>query len=339
MDMDSVNSTELFTIQKVRKVLEDIIETDSDEYFSNWWDNSSAISATLRVPPWHGNRSVTYFESQDRKKYVINTCEELRRRAADVETHVLNIDSVLSSLLECRIYVRAMPSGTFEDDLALRAYRVLKRLPWRPLKLADPPEDLDMRYFWDHKSSESERPAGPVESGTWSSLRVTAYLSPTIIKMALYIVIAGLDIFAHLLQDYPNMLAELLDVSSDLTSQSKSSAEYQVWYIVRSALWSSWQRSSMLYYYALLKDAFQRGFSGNQWGMVDYLRSTNPNPGVSIHQMSSLYAAHGKAQYMCSWAFELLRTELSVLAWTFEHFINGTCGSGAMLLLVAKRIH
>ena len=322
IDMYPEVQTELFTIQTVRKVLEDMVETDSGKYFSNWKGDSSTptISATLNVPPWHGKGDAKYFDSQDRRKYVVDTCEELRRRAMDAETHVLIIDSLLSSLLECRIYVRAMPLGTFEDELALRAYGILKRLPWRPLKLADAPEDLDRRYFWDDKSFELKRLAGPVGCGTWSSLRVAAHLSSAIIKMTLYIEIAGAYTFGHWLHEYPDMLAELLEASSDLTSQSLSSAEHHLWFIVRSALWSSWQRSSMLYHYALMRDALEGGFSGSQGGMVDQLRSTIPNPSLSVHQMSSLYAAHGKAQYMCSWAFELLRTEPVCLGMDFRTF-------------------
>ena len=101
--------------------------------------------------------------------------------------------------------------------------------------------------------------------------------------MTLYIVIAGPDTFGEVLEDYPNILAELLEVSSDLTAQSPSSGEYQLWYIVRSALWSSWQRSSMLYHYALLRDTLERGFSGSQWGRIDHLRSSIPNPNLSFY--------------------------------------------------------
>ena len=314
---------ESLTVQMVRMVLEDMVEHDPDNWVFNLEGPSgpspTKIMATITVPPWHGKRA-DYFDTKDRKKYIIDTCKDLRRRAEDPETHVRNIDELLSSILECHIYVRGMPPGSFENNFALRAHGILNRLPVRPLKLAEAPANLDRRYFWDDESPRSERPPEQMECGTWCSLRVAASLSVTLIKMTLYIVVAGLDTFGELLQDYPDMLAELLETSSDLTSQCSSSAEYQLWYIVRSALWSSWQRSSMLYYYALLSDGLERGFSGSQWGRIDHLRSSVPNPNLSLHQMLSLYAADGKSQYMCSWAFELLRTEPVCLGMDFRIF-------------------
>ena len=90
--------------------------------------------ATITVPPWHG-KWADYFDTKDRKKYIIDTCEDLRRRARSPETHLLDIDELLSSLLECHVYVRGLQPGSFENDFALRAYDILNRLPVRPLRL------------------------------------------------------------------------------------------------------------------------------------------------------------------------------------------------------------
>ena len=314
---------ESLTVQMIRMVLEDMVEHDPDNFVFNQEGPSgpspTKIMATITVPPWHG-KWVDYFDTKDRKKYIIDTCEDLRRRAEDRDTHVLDINELLSSILECHVYVRGMQPGTFEDDFARGAHEILSRLPARPLRLEEAPAKLDRRYFWDDESPRSECPPEQAEGGTWCSLRVAASVSVTLIKMTLYIVIAGPATFGHSLQDYPNMLAELLEASSDLTPQSSSSTEYQFWYIVRSALWSSWQRSSMLYYYALLRDTLVEGHNASQPGMIDELRSTVPNPSQSLHQMSSLYAAQGKAKYMCSWAFELLRTEPVSLGMDFRTF-------------------
>lgn len=181
----------------------------------------------------------------------------MQKVAENAETHVCDMDAFLSSLLDCRIYIRGVQPGSFEDDFALRVYAILRRLPSRPLKLADVPPDIDRRYFWDDETSEVGSPAEPVGSGTWGSLRVAASLSVTIIQMALYIVISGTNTFGHGIQEYPNVLAELLETSSGLVSQCISTAEQRQWFIVRAALWSSWQRSGMLCHNAFLKDVFE----------------------------------------------------------------------------------
>ena len=137
--------------------------------------------------------------------------------------------------------------------------------------------------------------------------------------MALYIVISGPDTFGNMIADYPDILAELLEACSGLESHCTSNAEHQQWYIVRAALWSSWQRSLMLYHYANLRDALERGLTGSQRLRISQ-RSTTPIPGLSIHELSSLHAAHGKARSMCSWAFELLRTEPTCLSMDFRTF-------------------
>ena len=57
------------------------------------------------------------------------------------------------------------------------------------------------------------------------------------------------------MEDYPNILAELLETCSDLASRCVSSAEHRQWFFIRVAIWSFWQRSVMLFRYANLRHA------------------------------------------------------------------------------------
>lgn len=322
--MSLVSNIDSLTVKEVREVLEHTIEYVSDDYFyvPEGQDRSTfaRISPSFSVPPWHGQWG-KYFAAKDRNKYIIDTCQNLRKWAEDPEAHVSCINAHLSSLLECRVSVRGVQPGSFENEFAIRAYRILKRLPFRPLELIGAPDNLDERYFVHDKTPRQGNPAEPLRSRTWGSLRIAASLSSGIVQMALYIVISGSDTFGNMIADYPDILAELLEACSGLASHCTSSAEQHQWYIVRAALWSSWQRSLMLYHYANLRDALERGLTGSQRLRIS-LRSTTPIPGLSIHEMSSLHAAHEKARSMCSWAFELLRTEpvcLSIDFRTFHH--------------------
>lgn len=317
--MSPILKIESLTVKEVRRVLEDVVEYDSDRPFLP--TEQHYIHPEISVPPWHG-KWAEFFDSKDRDKYIADTCKTLLGLAGDAESHVPQIDTLLSSLLEFRVYVRGVQPGSFEANFARCAHDILKRLPFRPLTLPSAPPDIDKRYFWGDETSVRGSSAESVRPGTWELLRVATSLSAAIIQMTLYIVISGPNAFGHSMSDYPNLLAELLETSSDLASHCVSSGEHQTWFIVRAALWSSWQRSVTLYHYANLRDVlrFKRVLGRGHRANIEKLRSTRPNPGLSIHDMSRLYAARGKARSMCSWAFELLRTETVCLGADFRTF-------------------
>ena len=321
-DMSLVPKAGLLTVEAIRIVLEEIIEDKPDPLVTlstgQLTRTGPRITPHLRVPPWHG-KWAKYFSTEDKSKSVLDFCEDLRKQAQDPETHATNIDAVLDPLLECPVYVQEMQRGTFEQDFVLRTYDILTRLPSRPLGLVGAPSNQDKRYLGEEGSPDTNTPFEPTECGAWSSLQVATFVSRNIIKMALYMVISGPNIFGNPLEDYPNALAEILEASSALASQCSSSVEQQHWYIVRAALWSSWQRSIMLYHLANLGEVLRLGLPLG-FPFDNNVRSTTPSPGLSVHEISKSHAAHGKARAMCSWAFELLRTEPVCLGMDFRTF-------------------
>lgn len=337
--MSPILKFESLTVKDVRRVLDDAIEyhpesdsahgSSASEYY--FLTDKDPVHTSLFVSAchekgyhgkeWYGKDGPIYFEAKDREKYTVDTCECLLRLAEDAESHVAKIDTLLSSLLNFRVHARGTQRGSFEDEFALLAYDVLRRLPSRPLSLPGAPSDIDKRYFWDDDTSVEESLGELKGSGTWGSLRVAASLSTTIIQMTLYIIISGEYVQGHLIYDYPNILAELLETCSGLASRCATNAEHQQWFVVRAALWSSWQRSVMLFLYSNLGIKLLFAMRGNDLSLDNSrLRSTKPNPGLSIHEMSALYAAKGKARSMCSWAFELLRTDDVCLGMDFRTF-------------------
>ena len=312
---------ESLTVAQVRHMLEQIVHYVPVDHFMvpNWRDKSTFedIESSFKVPPWSGQWG-KYASSKDRDEYMIRLCVSLRERAEKPKTHIKGIDEILSQLVNCRFFIHGIKPGSFEDDFASRALQVLKRLPSRPLYIMEIPDNINEHYFLEGSILGNDIQMDNFGQQAWESLRVTAFLSPTIIQMALYIVIAGDNVFGDAWEDFPNMLAELLETSSDLAAHCTSN-EHQQWYIVRSALWSLWQRSMMLYNYANLQRAIGVGFTGNYRLKIGF-RSTTPSPGMSIHEFSTLYATQGKPRAMCSWAFELLRTEPICLSVDFRTF-------------------
>ena len=319
--MVSSPDIESLTIGQVRQMLEQIVHYVPVDHFHvpNWRDKSTFadIEPSLKVPPWQGEWG-KYSSSRDRDKYILKLCESLRQQAERPETHITGIDEILSRLLNCRFFIHGIEPGSFEHDFASRALLILTRLPSRPLDIMEKPDGVDKRYSSEGSILENDVEVGDYDQKAWDSLRVTAFLSPAIIQIALYIVIAGENVFGDTWEDFPNILAELLEVSSDLAAHC-SYHECQQWYIVRSALWSLWQRSLMLYQYANLQRAMEVGFTGNYRHKISF-RGTTPAPGISIYEFSNLYAARGKPRAMCSWAFELLRTEPVCLGVDFRRF-------------------
>lgn len=303
---------ETLTVETVRNVLEEVIEYEP----SGVWGPRTL--AFLGVPPWHGVWAER-FAAKDRRKYLFSLCEHFRKHAEDPRTHLANIEALLSPLMNCRITVQGIERGIVEYDIARRTMEILKRLPSRPLQLVGAPGGLDKGYFQDEVVFGRRGPAAYVGHGLLDTLQVTALLSTNIIRMTLYIVVSGQNAFGQFLEDYPNLLAEILETSSGLTAQCTSDSEHQQWYIVRAALWSSWQRSVMLYHYANFRSTFDGGWTGTQQ-LRTSLRSTTPVPGMSVQEMSCSYATQGRARSMCSWAFELLRTEPICLGMDFRTF-------------------
>ena len=271
------------------------------------------VSSEFHLSPWRG-KWADFFIAKDRTNYLLSVCENFKRQIEDPKSHVDRIEALLAPLVKFRILVSGLPRGSVEDDIVLRTRDILKRLPSKPLALSSVPLGLDERYFQDGFSCGSEA----VESGAWSSLKVASWLSINVVKMTMYLAISGTRAFAEPLKDYPNLLAELLETSSGMTLHSTSDLERQQWYIVRAAIWSSWQRSTMLYNYASLRRVLEVGFV---WSETSFqLRTTIPNPELSIQEMSLRNAGRGKVRSMCSWAFELLRTEPVCLGMDFRTF-------------------
>ncbi|MCJ1270226.1 hypothetical protein MMC22_010122, partial [Lobaria immixta] len=123
--------------------------------------------------------------------------------------------------------------------------------------------------------------------------------------MALFIASGGMNTAED---DYSNALAELLDVSSYLASQASHHESSHYWYLVRAALYSSWQRSVHLCQYSDLGRTMIGNSSDTTWDRSSLqLHSPAPMLGLSAQQLES-QATEGKAESMCSWTFRVLRT-------------------------------
>ena len=267
-----------------------------------------------RPGPWG---SVTYFSTEARYEYLRDLCNKLFQSTKEPASHLLSLDSILSSILNCSFILES--SGRlmskyliYEHELTLRALDLLKRLPKCALELDDLPSDLHPDYFWP-QSPQLPR-VGILHAQAWENLQVSTILGTNIIKMALSEIL-GQEIYPG---DFSDEYAQLLDMASELAAGAQTHVDHNRWFIVRAILWSSWQRSIMLCYWSDLRKGLEEGF--NQGGSNPKLRSTKPAPGTSIKQLSKGYTERGKSPSMCSWAFGLLRNETFAIGMDFRTF-------------------
>lgn len=296
------------TFSDVRKILEACL-----------WENppnatpSERENPTFSTKQWQGWEN-PHYSAQKREEHLINLCQHLRESVRKTDSHISEINSALSSVFQCRIIltesriIHGDPQLS-EDAIALRAYEILRRLPSCPLDLIDLPSNLDTKYFLIQDSLSH------AAGYSWETLKASNYLSVIIVQMAL----SGVGLVPRDKDACPNELAEILAMASHLAAEETSEFEKKEWFIVRAAIWSSWQRAVMLCFYFDLSENLNAGFNVTYTSQPN-LRETTPAPNLSVRKMSELYATKGKVDSMCSWAFDLLRKDPVCLGMDFRTF-------------------
>ncbi|KAI4215746.1 MAG: hypothetical protein LQ351_001733 [Letrouitia transgressa] len=255
---------------------------------------------------WAGG-DFTAYEANKRNVVLDRFCKDLLNAALNVETHVSQIDQILSRLIDVYFYY-----PTLRKDIIPYTRNVLQRLPVYSILLPGKlPGWLNSAYFQEDVC------------GVWEDLLINNTSSLNIVRVAIYTSIHEM----HL--DPIHKLLTLLGELLTLASQQTSGPEQQGWFIVRTALWISWQRISMLYFFALVG---AEGRLDNKWGFSQEnrlaLRDFQPVAGQGI-QYRFDYLDGVKADYMCSWAYEHLKLQPSCIGMDLRRLIqrfNSTWG-------------
>ncbi|KAA6411601.1 MAG: hypothetical protein FRX48_04881 [Lasallia pustulata] len=236
---------------------------------------------------------------------------ELFAQVQDPQNHLHRLDAVFSRIIECNWRLKERVEG-----VVARVGFILTRLPERALGLLDFSVDIPQQYFL---SDGSQRLSSDSPTPSWDSLQVAAFVSTNVIRVALAVVIPGIGMTSRSYAGFLDTTAELLDAASRLSEKAESGLDRHRWFIVRAFLWASWQRSQMLHFASVMRWYLHGGF--NHESMDDLnLRGTFPSPRLSIQEMSRRCAGSKKAKFMCSWAFELLRTDAVSIGLDFRRF-------------------
>ena len=247
------------------------------------------------------------FSKRDTELRATKFCKDLCGDGNPASISVPRLDATFSKFFTFKF-------EPLEDSQAIveRASDLLERLPAWPLELDDTPTECPSDYHACSIAGTSTR-----DAKLWEQLQATKYVSSNVLRVALLVVME--QGCAYSLRNVTDIIAALIEIASQLASTVSDDASSWRLFIARAFLWTSWQRCQMLYFHLQATDYLVLG-SPDRKIMHLNLRGTLISPKVTIHDMSRQRASLEKPAYMCSWNFELLRTNSVCIGADFRRF-------------------
>ncbi|KAL8998216.1 MAG: hypothetical protein Q9169_002701 [Polycauliona sp. 2 TL-2023] len=222
-------------------------------------------------------------------------CRKLYADVLGSKDHWLSLDETFGQVTQCNF-------GAVDDSpkAVNEVYHLLHRLPAVPLELPD----------FSSLSHSPFAPNGrPGERVAWQDLLVVSHIDTNVIRIALVVALYGEDAAKTSVKDFTDGVAELLSTATRLAGSPGCSGDENAW--------TSWQRSSMLYFYSMACKQVN-GFDDFPDRSV-VLQDFYPVAGLSMRDISRRFAGKGKPSYMCGWAFELIRTTVAFMDKRLHH--------------------
>lgn len=198
-----------------------------------------------------------------------------------------------------------------------------------------------------HSSDEAEAVMDLIrtmQDVAWNNLYVTTFIDTNSVVLTTQVSLLGTSpdlVFARDFLSYINILAELLDEFDGLVNladfgiteplsdpapsvQALKSALFPEVYdqheqgraVQKAFLWTAWQRSVMLYFYYVIGVQLWQGYSST-WNALLAIRGIR-----RLEALDSQFYRGDSTDYLCNWAFELLRTSRSSLGLDFRTMLN-----------------
>ncbi|KAL9625867.1 MAG: hypothetical protein Q9160_000187 [Pyrenula sp. 1 TL-2023] len=255
---------------------------------------------------WH-----SVLAPEERTRRARNWSISYYNAAKDAQQHVSRLDATIALLVRCH------HRGNVDvDAVVTRACALLSRLPRTP----HPPEGLfanipsvglDQAYYLEGQSSMVA-----LSQSTWHKLSITSWFDINTIRLSLMIV----EIYMTLettaldpLKNYIDRVAEILQGSFGLSRTCTEAADQQYWVLAQSFLWTCWSRALLLYFSYNLDVQIRNGY---RYDHNRYLGMQKPLPENATDQSPF----HEMPEYMCTWAFELLRSDRASILQDFRRF-------------------
>lgn len=229
-----------------------------------------------------------------------------------LHTHVERLDNMLSPLIVCNFWVHQHKWS--RDEIIDMACALLARLP------AYPPE-----LPFEYQASKKTKSPWPEEyfvsssSATndgydWSKLRVLSRPTTNVVLLALYLVMQE-TLPVGSLAEYLETITTLLDTITELFQKRqqqspKSLADARALFVLQAFTWATWYQTTLLQLWRDAKIQMKSRASGLE-------RQRQPMVVPKREVVEKL-----RVNYMCKWAFELLRSDLSSVTQDFRRLFE-----------------
>lgn len=298
---DQIPTQQMDMLPRQDKITRDHIQQVLDEHSGS--QDSFLVISRATESHYGGDEELEGLEERNNLLMAIYT--ELIKEARVPHSHVSRMDHLLFELMECNFC-----RSNLSQNIASDTHHLLRRLPVYSLDLPDRIPYMDRCYFHE-----------PLEGtywGEWLDLAVSNACSLNTLRIAIYINTRPTDIRG--IQDYLTLLEQLVTLASQRDGKSPAG------FILRAALWTSWQRVYMLYLFAIIGNEIHRG-PGALVGAEIVSREFQLAERYGVHEMQNDYSVAfspiwDRPDNMCSWAFEILKREPCCMGLDFRRFLE-----------------
>ena len=251
---------------------------------------------------------VVELDPERTKLRALGFCRQLYEHDCPVPITVTDLDASFSKIFR---FIFEPLDGS--QMIVERACGLLERLPAWPPGLVDTPTVIPLEYQMSSSADGAQSHSTP-----WERLQVTTYVSNIVLQFALSAVMDDLYL-ERVGKEFLNIIAALLEMVSELENSMTDTRMAWRSFIVRAYMWCVWHRCQLIFFYINSTIAMLQGSSDGKVTPLA-LRGSIPSPGVTLQEMTKLYAARNKSPYMCGWNLELLRNNSVCIGGDFRRF-------------------
>ncbi|KAL9084283.1 MAG: hypothetical protein Q9159_005328 [Coniocarpon cinnabarinum] len=235
------------------------------------------------------------FTASKRFSYMRDRCFEFLSCITEPSTSFKELDKLYSQHVIGNVRAE-LPERATTRSIITGAFDLLQRVPKTSTMLSD----------YEEISAQST-------IGPWSCLEVASAASRNVIVVAFFSaarwILQEHGSVHSFVQRTINTTAELLEVASAISVEPDQGHDHVRWLLVRSFLWTSWQRMVFLYVHQVQGIHLRYGFFDYRHEVDCLLRRTVPAAQKPWQQILKDITERNKHEYMCSWALELVREQ------------------------------
>lgn len=225
---------------------------------------------------------------------------------ADLDAHVERFDASFEGFVRCNFLLHTREQT--QEEIVEKACALLARLPAYPPELEFGCGKKRLDGSWPGEYFRKGRAGGDVYS--WSNLRVLSRPSTNVVRIALRFVMGKVNAFT-LTADYTDTVAGLLDAATELCRDSSRETDARAWFVLQAFLWAAWQQTVMLQFWFDTHTQMRIGYGFEVHNHIVSRKVPSAMPRWEANDRL-------RPEYMCKWAFELLRSDLSSVARDFR---------------------